>query len=578
MQTVIARVSSNSSTEVIDWRGGDGTFIAKGSFTSGTLLLEASIDGGVSFQACKDGSGVNLSLAADGVISFSIGPCKLRATMSGATVAAGTLQVETLTASTDEVTAFGGNVLVTVTSSLLSSPAVFTVYLPAGLTRTQWMSKIYEQLNASSRLAPLFVVTQGAASNVVLTTLAPAAANDATLNISIANVVSGVTTVAASTNTTAGVLAVKQVETFTVAGTVTKGGRGNVLVTVTAANRPELVGGLAVLVPVASGDTASQVASKVRAALAADRDIGAPQTGFFDVSGTGADVVLTDRRMLANDATMNVAYDNGTSLGLTAGPTAVQTTAGDAGVAAQVVTSTVVGTITASGAGNATVTVTAAGMTGSPKAITVALPDGSLPANSAELMRVALESDAAVSAVFTTSRTNAAVALTARTAAANDATLNVAFDNDTSVGLTAAATSDHTTAGAAGAAQVETITAVASGGVLVDGDLAVTVTGAAIGGSPRKFPVRLTTGMTTATLVATAIRKALNHPDVTTAYTVGATVNADVVLTARSKVANDATLVIAIGPTPGLTAYTTATATTAGVIATPNVLISMQNR
>ena len=581
MQTVIQRVSANGSTGVIDWKGGDGTFFADGAFASGVLLLEASIDGGVSWQPCKDSAGVDLSLAADGIISFSVGPCKLRATMSGATVAAGTLQVETITATVDEVTAFGGNVVVTVTSARLADPAVFTIYLPAGLTRTEWMSRIYERLNMDAELAPFFTVTQGAANNVVLTTLAPAAATDGTLNISIADAVSGVTAVASSTNTTAGVLAVKQVETFTVAGTVTKGGRGNVTVTVTAAGRAELAGGLVVEVPVESGDTASQVAAKVRAALAADRDVGAPGTGFFDVSGTGADVVLTCRSMLADDATMNVAYTNGTCAGLTPDATSADTTAGSAGVTAQVETATIVGTITASGAGNATVTVTATGQAWSPKVLSVPVADGAVAAVSAEAMRVAIEADADLNAFFTTSRTNAAVSLTCRTAAANLSTtnLNVAYTNGTSAGLTPAATSANTTSGAAGAAQVETLTVVAAGGVLVDGDLGVTVTGANITGSPIKVSVPLTTSMTTATMVATAIRSALGKiPAITDKFTIGATVNANVVLTARENLANDATLNIAIGSTPGLTAYTTSTGTTAGVVATPNVLASIQNR
>jgi len=582
MQTILARVTGNSSTGAIDWHGGDGTFFADGDFAGGALLLEASIDGGLSWQPCKDAAGSNLALSADGIISFSLGPCKLRSSMSGATVAAGTLQVETLTATTDEATPWGGNVTVTVTApTFLSVPRVFKIYLAAGLTRTQWMAAIFEVLVKDAVLAPHFAVSQGAANNVVLTKLAPAVANDASLNISIANAVSGVTSVASSTNTTAGVLAVKQVETFTVAGTVQKGGKGTVRVTVTAANRPELADGLAVLVPVENGDTASVVAGKVRAALIADRDIGAPQTGFFDVGGSGADVVLTDRQKLPNDATMNLAYTNGTCTGLTADATSTATTAGVDGVTSQVVTATIVGTITASGAGNAAVTVTATGQAWSPKVLSVALPDGAVPAVSAELMRVAIEADADLNAFFTTSRADgsAAVVLTCRAAAANLATtnLNVAYDNDTCAGLTPAATSANTTSGVAGVAQVETLTVVAASGALVDGDIGVTVTGTAIGGSPRKFPVTLNTGMTTATLIASAIRAALDHPDVTTAYTVGGT-GADVVLTAKNKVANDGTLNVSLGQTPGLTGYTTSTNSTAGVVATPNVLVSMQNR
>lgn len=334
MQTAIERVSSNSSIEVIDWMGGDGTFAAKGNFASGTLVLEASIDGGLTWQPCKDASGSNLAFSADGIISFSIGPCKLRARMSGSTVVAGTLQVETLTATVDEVAPYGGYATVMVTCPSLFSPArVFRVYVPAGATRTEWMSRIYERLNASAELAPYFAVSQSATNTVVLTVLPPAAANDAALNISLSNTVSGVTSVTSSTNTTAG------------------------------------------------------------------------------VAGT----------------------------------------------------------------------------------------------------------------------TN----------------------------------------------QVETLPV--SGGVLLDSDIGVTVIGAGVRNSPRKFPVSLKAGMT-AVQVASAIREALNHPDVTTAYDIGATVNSNVVLTTKSKLANDGTLNMALTQTPGLTEYVTATATAVGVAATPNVLVSLQKR
>lgn len=120
---------------------------------------------------------------------------------------------------------------------------------------------------------------------------------------------------------------------------------------------------------VVSGDTASQVAGKIRTALAADADV----SDFFNVSGSGADVVLTAKVAAANDATMNIAIANGTCAGLTDDATSADTTAGVAGVTAQVETATVVGGITQSG--NVTVTVTAAGAPAlvSGKAISVAV-------------------------------------------------------------------------------------------------------------------------------------------------------------------------------------------------------------
>lgn len=114
----------------------------------------------------------------------------------------------------------------------------------------------------------------------------------------------------------------------------------------------------------------------------------------------------------------------------------------------QVETAVVVGTITL--AGNATVTVTAAGMTGSPKAISVAVALNDTDAQVAAKIRTALAADADVSAMFTVGGTGANVTLTRLESAANDATLNIAYDNDTCTGLTPDATSNNTTAGVKG--------------------------------------------------------------------------------------------------------------------------------
>src|SRR5690242_11596673 len=79
-----------------------------------------------------------------------------------------------------------------------------------------------------------------------------------------------------------------------------------------------------VSVAVALNDTAAQVAAKARAALAADADVAAK----FSVGGTGADVVLTALQSAANDATLNIAYDNDTCTGLTPDASSNNTTAG----------------------------------------------------------------------------------------------------------------------------------------------------------------------------------------------------------------------------------------------------------
>ena len=113
-----------------------------------------------------------------------------------------------------------------------------------------------------------------------------------------------------------------QVETATVVGTVENA--GNAAVVVTAAPFTALT----LAVPVASGDTDAVVAMKIRTALTSHAQIGDYKTGVFDVSGSGATVVLTQIDPTGNDATLNVSIDNGTCSGLTTAATSANTVAG----------------------------------------------------------------------------------------------------------------------------------------------------------------------------------------------------------------------------------------------------------
>lgn len=122
------------------------------------------------------------------------------------------------------------------------------------------------------------------------------------------------------TGTAAPTSGVKQVATANIVGTITLA--GNATVTVTASG---MAGSpVAVSVAVALNDTASQVATKIAAAMTAHAVIGA----FFTIVASTADVVFTRVRSAANDATLNIAYTNDTCTGLTPDATSTATTAG----------------------------------------------------------------------------------------------------------------------------------------------------------------------------------------------------------------------------------------------------------
>lgn len=247
------------------------------------------------------------------------------------------------------------------------------------------------------------------------------------------------------------------------------------------------------------GDSASIVAASVRNALLLNAAIAA----FFTVSGTGVSVILTAINRAANDATMDVTLANGSATGMT-GTSSANTTAGVAPVA-QVETATVASGASANG--NVIVTVTAAGMTGSPKAINVAvLSSDNTAVLVAAKIRTALAADSAVAALFTVGGSSATVTLTRTSPAgvSNDATLNIGIDGTTnSTGVTNAATSANTTAGVAGTQQVETLTV--TGTPTTDGSILITVTAVGLTGSPLVIQVPVNGSQYTDILITDAV-------------------------------------------------------------------------
>ena len=311
-------ISSNANSTVIDWHGGDGTVAATGSFNSGTIKLQASIDGGTTFFDAKDGDGANLTLTTDGAFSYSIGSCKLRANMAGATAAAGTAQVETITCSGPAATA---------------ASATLTVFgLPvAGDT-------IFFTSPAGVRSTFTFVAGVAGANQIsidALTTPELTAAAIAAVTVSgVTETASGaVVTITASTAGAAGNdWAVETVGAYAQqiavlagggnAGTITTSG----IVTATITSAPIASSPFTLSVAVGAGDTLNVWAEKVRNVLS-NSPLLAPH---YSVGGTGATITLTKRApFLANDTTLNVALANGTpNPGITAVTTSTNTTAG----------------------------------------------------------------------------------------------------------------------------------------------------------------------------------------------------------------------------------------------------------
>jgi len=123
----------------------------------------------------------------------------------------------------------------------------------------------------------------------------------------------------------------------------------------------------------------------------------------------------------------------------------------------------------------------------------------------------------------------------------------------------------------AGVAQVETATVIAAAGATSSGNCILTVTGSTLTGSPLDVTIPLTTSASTATLVASALAAGLNaNTAIAAKYSVTSS-GADIVLTVKEDangnfLANDGTLNIAIPGGLGITAASTSTNTTAGIV------------
>lgn len=118
---------------------------------------------------------------------------------------------------------------------------------------------------------------------------------------------------------------IQQVETAVIAGTITQS--GNATITTTAAGMTGTP--ISTSVAVLNGDSADTVATKIAAAL----NLVANITAWLKVTAEGPNVILTRLVAAADDNTLNLAYADDTSIGLTDDATSNPTIAGVASVA-----------------------------------------------------------------------------------------------------------------------------------------------------------------------------------------------------------------------------------------------------
>ena len=481
------------------------------------------------------------------------------------------------TATAVGVITVSGNAKVIVTANgMNNSPKTFSIAVTAGDVASVWAGKVRVALAADADVGHAvtgFFDVAGAGAFIILTSKA-AAADDGTMNIALFNdSCTGITAAPASAPTTAGVAPVLQIETATVdAGTVLNSD-GHIRVTVTAngmTNTPK-----AILVPVVLADDASAVAGKIRTALTADANVGHAVTGFFTVAGAGANIILTSKLAVADDATMNIAQIDGKSTGVTTAGASAPTTAGVLPVK-QIETATVDAATAVASDGHIRVQVVANGMTGSPKKVLVPVVTGDTENEVATAIRAALIADADVghpaTGFFTVAGAAADIILTAKAAAADDGAINVVQTDGKSTGITTEALSVHTLAGSLGTAQIEMATVVAAADITGAGFARIVLTAPGMTGSPITINEYVDVG-DTAIEVANAFKAVMALDSrITGFFTIGG-ISPDIELTAKTIAADDALMNIAVtnASCSGLTDDLTSTTSTPGVAPVPQV-------
>jgi hypothetical protein len=483
---------------------GRATVIAAG-MSGGTKAVDFAVSQGVKQQETATVVGGPISTSGNAKVTVTALGMSNTPKDVAVAVLQGTLQAETATVVATITTA--GHAKVTITAAGMTGSALDVyVYVDNGDDANAVALKIREELATQVNVTNFFAVS-GAGADVILTAKTKAA-NDVTMNIAIADDdCVGITAAATSADTTAGV----------------------------------------------AQDNAAAVAGKARTALGLDADVSA----YFDVTGSGADIVLTRKAEAADDGTMNIAIDNDSCAGLTTAGTSTNTRAGvahdnadaialaartalglDADVSAfftvSGATDQIILTTKTRLADDATMNIaladqTCVGITPAPaSADTTAGILQDTAAGAAGKIRTALGIDADVGAYFDISGSSANVILTRKAEAADDSTMNIAIDNDSCAGLTAAPTSADTRAGVA---------------------------------------------PDNAAAVATKIRAALNLDATVTAFFAIGGSGDDVVITAKTIAPNDTSMNLAIGngTAAGLTPVVNSVDTTVGAYDTVSI-------
>lgn len=204
--TLTTSTSAGSTATVYEFNASGGVSGSNKAVLTGASAAEAATE----LIACINATGGYASNGSTGYTATSggSGVVNVVRTATGAgnetiSKSSGTLQVETATA-LGTITGNGNATVITTAAGVTGSPITTSVAVLNGDTAAVWAGKVRTALALDANITAIYTV--GGSSATISLTRILAAANDATLNISLANgTCTGITTAATSANSTAGV-------------------------------------------------------------------------------------------------------------------------------------------------------------------------------------------------------------------------------------------------------------------------------------------------------------------------------------------------------------------------------------
>jgi hypothetical protein len=303
---------------------------------------------------------------------------------------------------------------------ITDAPKTYDVVISGSVTTSDIINDFYSQISVDTDVTDEYIVTK--LNNTLTLEDKTERTNDATLNISFDGITpTGFTNIPNSDNGTSGadpIIGVTQQEKITLTGTYS----GDDTVTFTVVGTHLLTSPKTYDVVLSGSVTTSDLIDSLYAQISIDIDV----TTAYDVTKLTNTLTLTDKTERDSDATLNIAFDAGTS-GFDDVTSSEDLRTGVTPFAGTEQTESITFLGTYSHAGTITLTVTGAHITTSPVTYEVVLSSTTTTSDVATAFETLLLADTDITGEYDVSALTDTLTLTDKTPRVSDATLNMAF-------------------------------------------------------------------------------------------------------------------------------------------------------